>query len=37
MIEDCAETCGGFYKGKKLGTWGHYGCFSFEEKNDDNW
>ena len=32
VIEDCAETCGGFYKGKKLGTWGHYGCFSFEEK-----
>ena len=32
VIEDCAETCGGYYKGKKLGTWGHYGCFSFEEK-----
>ncbi len=32
VIEDCAETCGGIYKGKKLGTWGDYGCFSFEEK-----
>jgi len=32
VIEDCAETCGGYYKGKKLGTWGHFGCFSFEEK-----
>jgi len=32
VIEDCAETCGSFYKGKKLGTWGDYGCFSFEEK-----
>jgi perosamine synthetase len=32
VIEDCAETCGGYYKGKKVGTWGHYGCFSFEEK-----
>ncbi len=32
VIEDCAETCGGDYKGKKLGTWGDYGCFSFEEK-----
>ena len=31
VIEDC-ETCGGIYKGKKLGTWGDYGCFSFEEK-----
>ncbi len=32
VIEDCAETAGGIYKGKKLGTWGDYGCFSFEEK-----
>ena len=32
VIEDCAETCGGSYKGKKLGTWGDFGCYSFEEK-----
>ncbi len=32
IIEDCAETCGGSYKGKKLGTWGDLGCYSFEEK-----
>ena len=32
VIEDCAETAGGTYKGKKLGTWGDFGCFSFEEK-----
>ena len=32
VIEDCAETCGGYYKGRKIGTWGHFGCFSFEEK-----
>jgi perosamine synthetase len=32
VIEDCAETCGGEYLGKKLGTWGDFGCFSFEEK-----
>jgi len=32
VIEDCAQTCGSVYKGKKLGTWGDYGCFSFEEK-----
>lgn len=32
VIEDCAHTCGGTYKGKKLGTWGDFGCFSFEEK-----
>jgi perosamine synthetase len=32
VIEDCAETCGGYYKGKMIGTWGHFGCYSFEEK-----
>ncbi len=32
IIEDCAHTAGGEYKGKKLGTWGDIGCFSFEEK-----
>jgi len=32
VIEDCAHTAGGEYLGKKLGTWGDIGCFSFEEK-----
>lgn len=32
VIEDCAHTVGGVYQGKKLGTWGDIGCFSFEEK-----
>jgi perosamine synthetase len=32
VIEDCAHCAGGTYKGKKLGTWGNIGCFSFEEK-----
>ena len=32
LIEDCAHTAGGVYKGKTLGTWGDIGCFSFEEK-----
>lgn len=32
VIEDCAHTAGGLYKGKMLGTWGDIGCFSFEEK-----
>lgn len=32
VIEDCAHTAGSRYKGKVLGTWGHIGCFSFEEK-----
>ncbi len=32
IIEDCAHTAGGVYQGRKLGTWGDIGCFSFEEK-----
>lgn len=32
VIEDCAHTQGGVYKGVKLGAWGDIGCFSFEEK-----
>jgi perosamine synthetase len=32
VIEDCAHAAGGSYKGRKLGTWGDIGCFSFEEK-----
>ncbi len=32
IIEDCAETCGGIYKRRKLGTWSDISCFSFEEK-----
>jgi len=32
VIEDCAHTAGGVFKGKTLGTWGDIGCFSFEEK-----
>lgn len=32
VIEDCAHTAGGEYLGRRLGTWGDIGCFSFEEK-----
>lgn len=32
VVEDCAHTAGASYRGKKLGTWGDIGCFSFEEK-----
>lgn len=32
VIEDCAHCIGGDYAGKKLGTWGDVGCYSFEEK-----
>lgn len=29
VIEDCAQAHGALYKGKKVGTMGHAGCFSF--------
>jgi len=29
LLEDCAHSLLGEYKGKKLGTWGHFGTFSF--------
>lgn len=32
LIEDSAESCGSFYKNKKIGTWSDISCFSFEEK-----
>lgn len=29
LLEDCAHVITGEYKGRKLGTWGHIGSFSF--------
>ncbi len=29
VIEDCAQAFGAEYKGRKVGTFGDYGCFSF--------
>src|SRR5699024_7879125 len=29
VIEDAAESLGGYYKGKQTGTFGDYGIFSF--------
>ena len=29
VIEDCAHAPGAFYKGRPLGSFGHFGCFSF--------
>lgn len=28
VIEDCAQAQGSLYKGKPVGSWGHFGCFS---------
>lgn len=28
VIEDCAQSCGGTFKGKRAGTFGDLGCFS---------
>lgn len=34
LVEDCAQALGGSYFGKRLGSIGHFGCFSFnQEKN----
>jgi 8-amino-3,8-dideoxy-alpha-D-manno-octulosonate transaminase len=30
LIEDCAQACGGSYQGRRLGTFGDVGCFSFQ-------
>jgi dTDP-4-amino-4,6-dideoxygalactose transaminase len=30
VIEDCAQAHGAAYKGRKVGTLGHVGCFSFQ-------
>ncbi len=30
VIEDACQATGALYKGKKLGTFGKYGCFSFD-------
>jgi len=30
VIEDVAQACGGTYKGKRLGSFGNCGCFSFQ-------
>ena len=31
VMEDAAHGFGGFYKGRRLGTIGHFGCFSMHE------
>jgi 8-amino-3,8-dideoxy-alpha-D-manno-octulosonate transaminase len=28
VVEDCAQSCGGKYEGRYVGTWGDLGCFS---------
>jgi dTDP-4-amino-4,6-dideoxygalactose transaminase len=31
VIEDCAQACGGSYKGRRLGSIGDVGCFSLQQ------
>lgn len=31
LIEDCAQACGGNYKGRRLGSFGDAGCFSLQQ------
>ncbi len=30
LIEDCAQAHGAEWRGKGVGSWGHFGCFSFQ-------
>ena len=30
VIEDTAQACGGTFQGRHLGTWGDFGCISFD-------
>lgn len=31
VIEDCAQACGGSYRGRRLGSMGDVGCFSLQQ------
>jgi 8-amino-3,8-dideoxy-alpha-D-manno-octulosonate transaminase len=31
VLEDCAQACGGSYRGKRLGSYGAAGCFSLQQ------
>ena len=37
LIEDTAWGCGGKFKNKFLGTWGHMGTFSLILQEYNNW
>jgi dTDP-4-amino-4,6-dideoxygalactose transaminase len=34
VVEDCAQAPGARYKGKRVGTFGNYGCFSFHSQKN---
>ena len=34
VVEDCAHAHGADYRGRKVGTMGHFGCFSFQHKKN---
>ena len=34
VVEDCAQALGASFKGRKVGTFGHVGCFSFHSQKN---
>lgn len=34
IIEDCAQAHGAEWRGKGVGSWGHFGCFSFQSSKN---
>ena len=36
VVEDCAQAPGAHYKGKRVGSIGHFGCFSFHTHKNMN-
>jgi len=36
VVEDCAQSPGAFYKDKRVGSIGHFGCFSFHTHKNMN-
>ena len=34
IVEDCAQAHGAEWRGRGVGSWGHFGCFSFQSSKN---